>query len=764
MISNRNSQSISPNWNGKQLPPQLPPTISGLAKEEEESFNPSKIFGVLRRRWWLIGIVTISVSAVVGVRVFQEEPIYQSRFQVLVGQLTNEQINPLAEQAGVSTKSVDYETQIQVLSSPKVLSPILEKIKAEYPNYDYSSLSNNLKINRLGQTQILEVRYQDSNPEKVKIVLDRVAAGYINYSLNEQQSGLQQGLEFTEDQLPQLQERVDKLQERLQIFRQQYDLIEPQSQGQQLSGKLSAIKQQQQETQAQLAEIQSLSVRLSEQLGLEMNEAITASALSAAPRYQELLNQLQQIETQIALESARLTEISPQMQRLQEQRANLLPLLQQEARAVLGTDRVSQNAQSMAASPNPIRLQLTQQLIEATNQRQILEVRQVAIALAENQARQELQKMAAVIREYTDLQRELQVATESLNRFLTVRETLKIEEAQKATPWQLISNPFQPSAPISPDVPRGLLIGGMAGLLAGIGAAMLAEKFDNRFHSPDDLKEITGLALLGTIPYQKQVKGQTSGDWAKPSTRRGDRASVLSVTPAHYHSSPFLDAFRSLHANLYFISPDRPLRSLAISSSVPAEGKSTTSVNLAQAAAAMGQRVLLVDADLRRPQIHIMMDLPNVWGLSHVISTDIEVNDVIQRSPGEDNLYILSAGQIPPDPTRLLSSQKMRNLIQQLQESFDLVIFDTPPLLGLVDAKLLAAHTDGIVMVVGLGQADQSGVKQVLDGLKMSHTKVLGAIANGVKGYTPSSSSYYQRYYRAENQTSSLNGNGESVN
>ncbi|MEC4990105.1 MAG: polysaccharide biosynthesis tyrosine autokinase [Oscillatoria sp. PMC 1068.18] len=732
----------------------MSPTISGLAKEEEDSFNPSKILGVLRRRWWLIGIVSISVSAVVGARILQQEPIYQSRFQLLVGQLTNDQINPLAQQAGLSTKSVDYETQIQVLSSPKVLNPILEKIKTEYPNYDDNVLSNNLKINRLGQTKILEVRYQDSNPEKVKVVLEQLATGYINYSLNEQQSGLQQGLEFTEGQLPNLQDRVDKLQEKLQSFRQQYDLIEPESQGQQLSGKLSTLLQEKQETQTQLGEIQSLTARLSEQLGLEMSEAITASALSAAPRYQELLNQLQEIETQIALESARLTEISPQMQRLQEQRANLLPLLQEEARAVLGTDRVSQNAQSMAASPNPIRLQLTQQLIEATNQRQILEVRQVAIALAENQARQELQKMAGVIREYTDLQRELQVATESLNRFLTVRETLKIEEAQKATPWQLISAPHQPSAPISPNIPRGLMIGGVAGLLAGLGAAMLAEKFDNRFHSPDDLKDTTGLALLGTIPYQKQVRGKTSGD----------RASVWSVTPAGYHSSPFLDAFRSLHANLYFISPDQPLRSIAISSSVPAEGKSTTSTNLAQAAAAMGQRVLLVDADLRRPRIHVMMDLPNVWGLSHVISTDIEVNDVIQRSPGEDNLYILTAGIIPPDPTRLLSSQKMRNLIEQLQEAFDLVIFDTPPLLGLVDAKLLAAHTDGLVMVVGLGQADQSGVKQVLEGLKMSHTKVLGAIANGVKGYTPSSSSYYQRYYRAENQTNDLDRDAESTN
>jgi capsular exopolysaccharide synthesis family protein len=153
-----------------------------------------------------------------------------------------------------------------------------------------------------------------------------------------------------------------------------------------------------------------------------------------------------------------------------------------------------------------------------------------------------------------------------------------------------------------------------------------------------------------------------------------------------------------------------------------------------------------------------MTDLPNVWGLSNVISSEINVDDVIQRSPLEDNLFVLTAGQIPPDPTKLLASKKMRNLVQRFQDAFDLVIFDTPPLLGLADARLLAAHTDGIVMVVGLGRTDRSVLTQVLYGLQTSHARVLGLVANGVKGYTTSSYNDYLRYYTQAPKKQPLGG------
>jgi len=732
--------SLLHNGNG-----QYPPYAIPLPQSDEDGLNLRQLLSVARRRAFLLSGVSLAVSSGVLAKVLTQEPVYEGKFQLLVepvkGEENFDRLAPtLVKNAGRPEPSLDYDTQIQVLWSPQVMAPTLKEIQSQYPEVDEESIRRNLRINRFRETKILEVSYNDPDPEKIQFVLEQFANGYINYSLSEQQTSLRQGLEFVDRQLPILQKRVNKLQENLQKFRQKHNLIEPEVQGRLLSERISSLAQQRQETRSQLVETQSLLARLQKQLGVDLDRAIVYTALSEAPRYQQLLNQLQEVESQIAIESARLTKINPTVQRLQEQRNNLLPLLAQEARAVLGSKfaSVAGNAGALA-SPNSIRLELTGKQIETINEMQVLVARNWAIAQAEDVLGQQMQQLAIISREYTDLQRSLEVATASLNRFLEVRENLEIEAAQTALPWQLISEIAAPEDPTSPKVPRSLLLGAIAGLLSGAGAALLAEKLDNKFHSADELKDGTGLAILGMIPFRKELKQK--GQPSLPAYGEG-RVSV------------FEEAFRSLHADLQFLSPDRPLQSLVISSALPSEGKSTIAFNLAHAAAIMGRRVLLVDADLRRPAIHRMTDLPNAWGLSNLISTDsLDLHEVMQRSPAEDNLYVLTAGQVPPDPTRLLSSQKMRNLIAQLQTSFDLVIFDTPPLAGLADAKLLAVHTGGIVMVVGLGQTDRSVLKQVLDGLKQSHTSVLGVVANGVKRYTTNSYGYYyQRYYGSRSE------------
>ena len=747
MVRATDYQTLSSDGNGQVSPSQYPLYGVPLPQSDDDSLSLRQLLLVARRRAWLLSGVFLAVSSGVLAKILTQEPIYEGRFQLLVEPIKGEEdfdkINQtLATNTGNQSPNLDYETQIQVLWSPQVIEPTVQTIQTQYPEFDDDALRGNLKIKRFRKTKILEVIYRDPDPEKIEFVLEQVASGYINYSQIEQQTSLRQGMEFVDLQMPILQNRVDKLQENLQRFRQENNLIEPEVQGELLSNRISVLAQQRQETRSQLLETQSLLARLQRQLGLDLDQAIVAAALSEAPRYQQLLNHLQEVESQIAIESARLTRISPTLRKLQTQRDNLLPLLEREAVAVLGSKYagVEGNVRTLA-SPNSIRFDLTQKLIETINEMQVLVARQWAIAQTEARMRQQMEELAIISRQYTDLQRELQVATESLNRFLAVREKLQIEAAQTAMPWQLISEIEAPENPTSPQVPRTLILGTIAGLLAGAGAVLFAEKIDHKFHSPEEIKDDTGLPLLATIPFQKELKIRPRRDRVQPSP----------LSKAGYRVSAFLEAFRSLHADLQFLSPDKPLKSLVISSSVPSEGKSTTAVNLAKAAAVMGRRVLLVDADLRRPSIHQMMDLPNVWGLSNVISTDsVNFNDVVQRSPEEENLYVLTAGQIPPDPTQLLSSKKMRSFIEQFEDFFELVIFDTSPLSGLADAKLLAAHTDGLVMVVGLGQTDKSILKQVLDGLKQSHTSVLGIVANGVKRYATNSYGYYYQYYSSQ--------------
>jgi capsular exopolysaccharide synthesis family protein len=559
---------------------------------------------------------------------------------------------------------------------------------------------------------------------------------------------LKKGIEFVDSQLPQLRLRVDKLQADLQAFRQRNELLDPESQSQQLAMRVNTIEQQQVDTQVKIRENQSLYATLTSQLGLQPEQAIATTSLSEAPRYQQLLNQLQEIEAKIAKESARFTEESPTIVALRNQQRNLLPLLEQESQKVIGTNL--QQAGVTNDSPSSIRNQLSQQLVDAANQIQVLQMRQKAIAQAERLLNQQVRQMPVIARQYTDLQRELNVATESLNRFLGVREGLQIEVAQKSLPWQIILKPEAPKFPVSPNNERNLVLGAIAGLLLGTVVALMVERLDNVFHSPDELKDRTKLPLLGVIPYSKQLKQMMPAVAFADKMPEPEEALPKKINrrqPQWYKASPFLESFRSLHTNIRFLGSDTPIHSLVISSATPGDGKSTVSVHLAQAAAAMGQRVLLVDADLRLPQVHKVLGLDNQIGLSNVIATGCTAKQAIQRLPMWDHLYVLTAGQLPPDPTRLLSSKKMLYLMEQFHAVFDLVIYDTPPVLGLADGQLLAAHTNGVVMVGGLGKTDRSIMMQSLDRLRISNATVLGVVANGVKGYTAQSYYHYQHYY-----------------
>lgn len=753
-------QPLSQRENGKHLPPLPLFDKSQRPEAPQEDLNLRQLLTVVRRRGWIIAGIAIATTSALAFWTLSQTPKYEGKFQLLVEPVTEEgNLNRLTQVNGVNSNAtpgsgLDYDTQIQVLRSANLMAPIVEEIDNKYKDISYDSLINSgqLVINRLEQTKILEVRYRDTDPDKVKFVLHQVARGYLRYSLQARQTNLRQGISFVDSQLPQLRDRVDKLQGQLQGFRQFNNILDPESQGQQLANRVSAIDQQQLDTQVKLREARSLYTTLSSQLGSSPNEAISTTMLSEAPRYQQLLNQLQEVEAKIAKESARFTEDSPTIQALREQQRNIIPLLQQESQKVLGTTLEASGVKQ--DSPSTIRLEMTKQLVDATNQIQVLQVRQNAIAQAERSLNQQVKQLPVIARQYTDFQRELNVATESLNRFLAVRENLEIEAAQKALPWQIILKPKKPEDPVSPNTERNILLGGIIGLLLGTATAFLVERLDNVFHSPDELKDQSKLPLLGIIPYHKQLKQITPV--ATLAERMPSQESPTNKknrhTPQWYKASPFLEAFRSLHTNIRFLGSDTPIHSIVISSGTPGDGKSTVAVHLAQAAAAMGQRVLLVDADLRRPQVHHILGLNNQDGLSNVIATGLTAKQAIQRLPMWDHLYVLTAGQQPPDPTRLLSSKKMQYLMEQFHAVFDLVIYDTPPVLGLADGKILAPQTDGVIVVVGLGRTDRSILMQALDSLKLASTSILGVVANGVKGYTTSSYYHYQHYYASESE------------
>jgi len=741
------SQILSINKRGRQLQ-ELP-----TADRDELSAPPSKglnlrpLLRTVQRKALLIigiaGVVTVGAWSMTK----STPASYKGSFRLLVEPITGEQIrsDPSALSRaqggapGQDSLKLDYATQLEILKGPKILSDIGEKVRARYPKFSDNELKLGLDVQRYQSkdpqatdpTKLLEVTFQDEDPNKVEFVLKVTADRYLKYSLEERKSRISEGVKFIEDQLPPLEKQVNDLQSQLQVLQQRYQMTDPKAQGDQLITQVNQIATQQRETQALLQEQRSLYTNLQKQLELTPDEAIAASALSEDPNYRALQAKVQELDNQIAVESGRFLSDSPVLRSLQAKRENLVALQNQETQRILGQGKVgATNNPQVTAFQNSLRLGLIQKLVDAANQVQQLDIRNQELAQTRNAFEQKVQQFPSIARQYTVLQGQLDISKRTLDQLLTQRETLRIEAAQKTVPWELITPPGVPRNPAggliaAPNKAKNLQIGGaVLGLLLGVGVAVLIEKLRNIFYSTEEIKEGIQLPLLGEIPLYKSTEPLNSAVFA---------GSIEETESSNNSASRFQEAFDSLYANIRFLYSAPPVRSLAVCSAAPGDGKSTVALHLAQSAASMGQRVLLVDANFRLPQLHNKLGLPNHKGLSDLLAKKLTPNEIIQRSPLAENLFVLTSGQPLPNSTKLLGSAQMQYLMEEFQATFDLVIYDTSHLLDRMDANFLAAHTDGLLMVVGVRKTNRSVVMQVINQLNTFRLPTLGVVANHVR-------------------------------
>ncbi|MBE9231814.1 polysaccharide biosynthesis tyrosine autokinase, partial [Cuspidothrix issatschenkoi LEGE 03284] len=662
------SQDIIP---GSRLFPHS--TLSNIT-EESNDWNLRQILGLLKRRAVIIaGIVTVGMTGITY-STLNQQSVYQGNFQILVEPVNDDSdVGKLLIDPNISRGSgLDYESQIQVLKSSELLKPIIKQLQVSYPDITYTSLLEDLTIRRFGTAKVIQVSYNSHDTEKIKFVLDTISQFYLNYSLDKRQTKLRQGIQFVEKQLPDIKNRVAQLQKEMQVFRQRYNFIDPENQAATVSEQIQSL------TQQRLAINQQLTTARANYLSLQ-GQSGRLTAINNAPIYQQLITQQRQLDTQLSGELARFKPDNPIIQSLQEKRNNLLPLIEAEASRALNI-----------------------KIAEAVTQIRKIEVDSKQLAETEQQLQNKLKQLPVLSRQYTDIQRNLQLANESFNRFLASREQLQIEVAQTELPWELIQRPNQPEYPISPNIPQNLLLGFVASFLLGLGAAVLMEEVDNTYHTIDSIKDKIKLPILGTLPFDKTI----TNNYVNPTNKTNDQgvnyAEIDKLTNlfrrqfprnsrnSYYSQGAFWESLQVLYSNIQLLNSDQPINSLIVSSSVPGDGKSTVAYNLAKIASTMGKRVLLVDTDLRRPQVHKLLELNNLWGLSNLISSNMDVKQVIQEIPTINNLSVVTSGPIPPDPGRLLSSEKMRQLMEYFHQSFDLVIYDSPPILGLVDVRFIA--------------------------------------------------------------------------
>ncbi len=729
-----------------------PHSVEGLLQvDKSDEFSLGEVWRALKRRKKIVCVTAAVVIAITCVNTAHKriyKSVYQGSFALLITDpISSDSGNNSAAASGLNgrmfeelarnTTSNDLPTLIELLQSPLLLSPIAER-------FDLSAdgLASRISISTGGARRweaegILKVSLVGRDKDQDQQLLTALSDTYLKVALQERQQRLADGLNFLNKQAPALEAKTEQIQSEVAAFRIKHSLLEPTAEG-------GALKQQESELSNQVRELQAGRNRLSRvrqeiangaltargfqealgSMGSSGTGAVEGGGLTISDVDQSLLQQLLKVETELAEARSTYLPSSSMVTGLEERINQLKPLLLKN----------QLEAVDAALNLNNGRLETAKQQVAELNAQFL--------------------KQPTLIKQYEALQTRLKIANENLAGLVSARENFQLEIAQRSVPWRVIDPPEINPNPIEPSVPKNLAMGTLLGLVAGAGAGLLRDRKDHVFHSPGEVKvEIGDLPLLGHVPYVDFFKGVRENKRFLLRELDSDTpadSGEIERKAARYQRFFYQEAFRNLYTSLRFLNSDKPLRSIALTSSLPAEGKSLVITLLTKTLSEMGQRVLLIDADLRKPQLHHRLGINNLRGLSNVLTDEsTHWKQALQSIDGYEGWAVMTAGRRPPDPTRLLTSKRMNQLVEEIESSgeFDLILFDTPPVLGLADAVLVAEHCDGLMLLVSLDQVDRSLPKECVNRIRTSGGPLLGVVTNSIKhGHQGYSAYGYGKY------------------
>lgn len=705
---------------------------------------------LVRRRLWVLGalIAAIGVGALYTLR---QEPTYISSMQLLVEpnyQGKQGTQSGLTSEFSDSKIEIDDATQISLMQSSNLLRQAMKLIQVKYPDIDptnpgsvaqFKGAVNVGQVSSAGKnpvgTKIFQVTYTDNDPVRTQDALQALQKVYLDYNLEQQKTRLVRGLSFVTQQLPQANQKVKQAEAALEKFRREQELIDPEFQAKTQAESWNRIQQERQTTRTQLQELQSRYADLQRQLALSPQQAVVAARLSQSPRYQALMNEIQKTELSLVQQRLRFKDNTDFVQNVLAQRQKQMNLLQTEVQRVLGESafQATVNGGGLLSQGQlgGLDLTLVSQLVDTQVNLRAAEARSRSLEAAEQQIRAELKRYPQLLAEYGRLQPEVDLSRDTLKQLLKAQQDIGLEIARGGFDWQIVEAPGY-GAKTGPDMKKNLLLAAVTGLFLGGLAAFAREAADDAVHSSDELKKQTQVPLLGMMP-ELSLSLDSDEDQPLLNLPFSKPAPIAQPTIAQVLQwQPFRESLDLLYQNLQLLSTAaNPLKSIVVTSALAGEGKSTLVLGLAISAARLHQRVLLIDADLRRPSLHHLLNLPNEQGLSTLLASDAPIPADIgtQDSNLRSNISVITAGPSPADPAKLLSSKRWRDVMATFEQSYDLVLLDVPPVLGMVDAMLATACCSGAVMVGRLDRVTRSEITEAT--AMLNQLNVIGVVANG---------------------------------
>ena len=739
--------SMSSHLVGAKFLQNTNPTLSWLEPSSEGiKFQDIWLVLVRRRRLALVTgatVLALTLAKTAYERVFH--PVYQGSFQLLIskpissntGQSSGTQTTG-ANYGNVALRSISLNipTLINVLTSPMILGPFNQNAGGPRQNLSISAGTGNPG----DSGGVLTVSITGTQPAQDLLYLEKLAKLYLNYANVQRQQSLTDGLRFLDSQAPQVQAKIQSLGQSIRNFQIIHQQPDPEVATENLKASIADNESLIKSIQFSLQELSKLKQELATGLisAKEFNTTIgsvngtaggsnspsggSSGGINVVSAAQNILNELEKSDLELAQARTNYRPDSILVRQLEDRRRSQAPILR-------------------SAQQNLIKSAI---LLNKSKAKQLTQQKTFLLA--------DFKSQVPIALEYQALKSQLETSIANLASIQASKESFKLELAQTTPPWEILSPPSISSYPVQPSLSKGLSLGLLLGLSAGLAAALLRDRLDHVYHQPaeahDELKE----PLLAHIPHVDFFRGVREDKRfvleeldqnaiAKPSQLPETSSNQLNPPTEErqlsgYQRFYYQEAFRNLFTSLRFLSAERPLTSVALTSSIPNEGKSLVNVLLAKTLIEMGKRVLLIDADMRKPQLHHRLGMNNILGLSNILTDDqCHWSDAIQQVKGYMNWSIITSGTIPPDPTRLLSSSKMHQTTQDIANSglFDLVLYDTPPVLGLADAMLTSEHVDGLILLVSLNSVDRDLPKEAIHRIQTAKAPLLGIVTNAVR-------------------------------